>query len=61
MKTYYIKYKEEFTAEILAENNIDAHKLLIDYQTGEDFATEKGVVQVVVDKFKLLSKATEKE
>ena len=61
MKTYYIKYREEFTAEIVAEDEQDADNLMMKYQRGEDDDLDKGVVQVVVDKFELLSKATEQE
>ena len=61
MKTYYIKYREEFTAEIVAEDEQDADNLMMKYQRGEEDDLDKGVVQVVVDKFELLSKATEQE
>ena len=61
MKTYYIKFREEFTAEIVAEDEQDANNLMMKYQKGEDDDLDKGVVQVMVDKFELLSKATEQE
>lgn len=61
MKTYYIKFREEFTAEIVAEDEQDANNLMMKYQKGEEDDLNKGVVQLVVDKFELLSKATEQE
>ena len=61
MKTYYIKFREEFTAEIVAEDEQDANNLMMKYQKGEEDDLDKGVVQLVVDKFELLSKATEQE